>query len=124
MQKGIMKKIYPSDLNDKEWALIASFYEERQGKRGRPPSKNLRAIWNAKLYIVRSGCSWRMLPKEFPPWKTVYNYFQRIKKNGLLERILSELNKMVRVKIGKEATPSVGIVDSQSVKSRSIKKSG
>jgi len=119
-----MKTIYPSDLNDKEWRLIKSFYADRNGKPGRPPSKNLRAIWNAKLYIVRSGCSWRMLPKEFPPWKTVYNYFQRIKQNGLLEKILSELNKMVRVKMGKKATPSVGIVDSQSVKSRSIKKSG
>ena len=119
-----MKKIYPSDLNNKEWELISSFYDDRKRKRGRPPSKNLRMIWNAKLYIVRSGCSWRMLPKEYPPWKTVYNYFQRIKQNGLLEKILSELNKMVRHKMGKEDTPSVGIVDSQSIKSRSIKKSG
>ena len=117
-----MTKIYPSDLNDAEWALILSFYDDRRGKRGRPPSKRLREMWNAKLYIVRSGCSWRMLPKDYPPWKTVYNYFHRINENGLLEKILFELNKMVRIKVGKNDTPSVGIVDSQSVKSRSIKK--
>lgn len=116
--------MYPSDLNDKEWLLISSFYDDRKGKQGRPPSKNLRMMWNAKLYIVRSGCSWGMSPKEYPPWKTVYNYFQQIRDNGLLVKILFELNKMVRLKVGRADTPSVGIVDTQSVKSLSIKKSG
>jgi len=73
-------------------------------------------IVNAILYVVRTGCQWRMLPTNLPPWQTVYGYFRRWKKNGLWERINTELVRTVRVKNGRQPEPSAGILDSQSVK--------
>lgn len=116
------KKRYPSDLTDKQWSLIHSFYKSQYNRQGRPPSKNLREIWNGILYITRGGFSWRMLPTDFPPWKTVYHHFNKLKHSGKLEVIMDHLRKKVRLKSGKEESPSVCIVDSQSIKSRSGKK--
>lgn len=117
-----MQKRYPSDLTDHQWLKINSFYKDQYNRRGRPPSSRLREVWNAIFYVTRSGCSWRMLPKDFPPWKTVYNHLNKLKNSGKLEEIMTALREEVRIKSGKEATPSVGIVDSQSIKSRSGKK--
>ena len=116
------KKRYPSDLTDRQWSIINSFYAHQYNRQGRPPSKNLREIWNGILYITRSGCSWRMLPTDFPPWKTVYHHFNKLKHSGKLVEMMDCLREKVRAKSGKEETPSVGIVDSQSIKSRSGKK--
>jgi len=76
------------------------------------------------FYILRSGCSWRMLPKEFPPWRTVYKHFRLLRISGKLDTIMRALNEKVRESCEKQTTPSVIIVDSQSVKTRSSKKSG
>lgn len=117
-----MTKRYPSDLTDAQWSKIHDFYEDQYNRQGRPPSKRLREVWNGILYVTRSGCSWRMLPKDFPVWKTVYNHFSKLKHSGKLEKIMTALREEVRKQSKKEPTPSVGIVDSQSVKSRSGKK--
>ena len=116
------KKRYPSDLSDRQWIEIQGFYKEQYNRRGRPPSSNLREIWNGILYVTRSGCTWRMLPKDFPPWKTVYHHLNKLKQTGKLEEILYTLNQKARLLAGRDKTPSVGIADSQSIKSRSGKK--
>jgi putative transposase len=80
------------------------------------PASSLREIIDAILYLLRSGCAWRLLPHDLPPWKTVYHYFRLWKKNGIWERLHTTLREQVRQKMGREAQPSAGIIDSQSVK--------
>ncbi|RDD33718.1 Transposase [Wolbachia endosymbiont of Cylisticus convexus] len=106
--------MYPSDISDKEWEILEPYVA--QGAIGRPRKHNTRTIINAIRYIMRGGCQWRMLPKDFPPWKTVYDYFLRRRNNGKLKKIHDMLVKEVRKMVGKNETPSVGIIDSQSVK--------
>ncbi len=105
---------YPTDLKYTEWMLIADFFPAHQ--LGRPRKWEMWQIVNAILYVVRTGCQWRMLPTNLPPWQTVYGYFRRWKKNGVWERINEELVRTVRVKNGRQPEPSAGILDSQSVK--------
>ena len=105
---------YPTDLKYTEWMLIADFFPAQH--LGRPRKWEMWQIVNAILYVVRTGCQWRMLPTNLPPWQTVYGYFRRWKKNGLWERINTELVRTVRVKNGRQPEPSAGILDSQSVK--------
>ena len=105
---------YPTDLKYTEWLLIIDFFPTH--RRGRPRKWEMWQILNAILYVVRTGCQWRMLPTNLPPWQTVYGYFRRWKKNGIWERINKALVKKVRVQNGRQAEPSAGIVDSQSVK--------
>ena len=105
---------YPTDLKYTEWMLIADFFPAHQ--LGRLRNWEMWQIVNAILYVVRTGCQWRMLPTNLPPWQTVYGYFRRWKKNGVWERINEELVRTVRVKNGCQAEPSAGILDSQSVK--------
>ena len=105
---------YPTDLKYTEWLLIEDFFPEHH--MGRPRKWELWQIINAILYVVRTGCQWRMLPNDLPPWQTVYGYFRRWKRQGLWERINGELVKKVRVKAGRDPQPSAAIIDSQSVK--------
>jgi transposase len=83
---------------------------------GRPERHPRRSIVDATLYVVRSGCAWRQLPVDFPPWETVYCHFTRWEERGVTERILQELREQVRLDQGRNAEPSAGIIDSQSVK--------
>jgi putative transposase len=104
-----------SDVTDGQWRLIEpSIPPPDPG--GRPRSANMREVINGILYVVRTGCSWRQLPHEFPPWITVYYYFRRFQKDGTWKRIHDRLRVQVRKKAGKKPTPSVGILDSQTVK--------
>jgi transposase len=106
---------YASDLTDAEWAVIEPFMPA--GKHvGRPRETDLRAILDGILYIARTGCQWRMLPKDFPPFTTVQGYFYDWRDNGLFERINFELFLEARKAAGREASPSAGVIDSQSVK--------
>jgi transposase len=75
-----------------------------------------RDVVDAILYLDRSGCSWRQLPVDFPPWQTVYGWFKRWKQRGVTERILEELHEQIRVAEGRNAQPPAGVIDSQSVK--------
>jgi len=105
---------YPTDLKYTEWMLIVDFFPSN--RMGRPRKWELWQIINAILYVVRTGCQWRMMPTDLPPWQTVYGYFRRWKKYGLWERINGVLVKKVRVKVKRKAEPSAAILDSQSVK--------
>jgi putative transposase len=106
---------YPTDLTDGQWKLIQPLLP-KVTRRGRPPIDR-RRILNAILYVVRTGCQWRMLPREFPHWKTVYNCFWLWRRSGLWQRIHDRLRERVRTSVGKRSTPTVAIIDSQSAKS-------
>jgi transposase len=106
---------YPSDLTDAQWEIVEPMLPLIKSP-GRIPKHPRRAIVDAILYVVRSGCSWRQLPVDFPPWQTVYWQFQQWEKRQVTERILDELREQVRLAEGREPEPSAGIIDSQSVK--------
>jgi transposase len=106
--------MYESDLRDSEWRLLAPYVI--QGKMGRPRKHDSRQIINAIRYVMKSGCQWRMLPKEYPPWQTVYDYYLRWRQNGKWQEIHDSLVVKVREKVGKKPAPTVGIIDSQSAK--------
>ena len=107
--------MYPSDLKDKEWDRIRHFFEFRNGY-GNRAVHSRRSLVNGILYVVKTGCQWRMLPKDFPPWKTVYGYFRRLSLLGVWEQVLKELVKTRRIQSGRNEHPSLLIIDSQSVK--------
>jgi len=106
---------YPSDLTDAQWEIVEPMLPLIKSP-GRIPKHPRRAIVDAILYVVRSGCSWRQLPVDFPPWQTVYWQFQQWEKRQVTARILEELREQVRLQEGREPRPSAGIIDSQSVK--------
>src|SRR5271167_954567 len=106
---------YASDLTDAEWALIEPHMPAAK-RLGRPRETELRAVLDAILYIARSGCQWRMLPKDFPPFTTVQGYFYDWRDDGLFEKINFELLLQAREAAGREPSPSAGVIDSQSVK--------
>lgn len=105
---------YPSDLSNEQWQLLRPLLP-KPSRRGRP-QVDRRAILDAILYVVRTGCQWRQLPGDFPNWKTVYTVFWRWRKTGLWERLHDVLRRRVRQAAGKKRTPSVAILDSQSVR--------
>ncbi|WCR57695.1 transposase [Wolbachia endosymbiont of Ctenocephalides felis wCfeJ] len=106
--------MYSSDISDKEWKIIEPYCEPK--KTGRPRKHNIRTIIDTIRYVMRTGCQWRQLPKDFPLWKTVYSCNSRLRKSGIWQKIHDFLVKKVREMIGKNETLSVGIIDSQSVK--------
>ena len=106
---------YTSDLTDAEWALIEPHMPAAK-RLGRPRATDLRAVLNAILYILRTGCQWRLVPKDFPPFTTVQGYFYEWRDNGLFERLNFELLVQAREAAGREPSPSAGVIDSQSVK--------
>lgn len=111
-----MEKIYPSDLTDDEWNIIKEKIPKAKPG-GRPREINIRQAVNGMFYLVKGGIVWRMLPKNFPPWQSVYNYYREWCKNGIWQAINDSLREQVREKVGKHPTPSAAIIDSQSVKS-------
>lgn len=112
---GKPMELYPSDLSDTEWALLEPLIPpEKPG--GRPRGVDMRAVLNGIFYVLRAGCAWRMLPREYPPRSTVYGYFAVFRDTGAWKQIMTTLRERCRVQTGREATPSAGIIDSQSVK--------
>jgi putative transposase len=109
------RKPYPSDLTDAQWQIIEPLLPASSGA-GRPRKTNLREIVNAIFYLLRTGCSWSSLPRDFPPEGTVRDYFHQWRKSGLWERINAALRERLRREAGREAQPSAAILDSQSVK--------
>jgi putative transposase len=106
---------YPTDLSDAEWALLEPHLPVPK-RRGRPRVHSPREILNAVFYVLKSGCQWRMLPREFPPWKTVFHYFRTWRTDGIWERMNRTLRRHLREELGRDPEPSAGFVDSQSVK--------
>jgi transposase len=106
---------YASDLTDAEWALIAPFLPTAS-KVGRPRKTDLRSVVEAILYMASTGCQWRAIPKDFPPYSTVQGYFYAWSHKGLLAHINHMLVMALREMVGREASPTAGVIDSQSVK--------
>jgi putative transposase len=109
------RQVYPTDLNDTEWAVLAPYFSEEQTT-GRPREHPWRDILNAIFYITRSGCTWRLLPHDLPPWKTVYHYFRLWRKDGTWVQMNTDFREALREKEGRNPQPSAAILDSQSVK--------
>ena len=108
---------YPSDLTDLEWFNIEHLFQApRKGQGGRPRTYELREVVNALFYMARSGCSWRMLPHDLPPWGLVSYYFYTWRDSGLIEKVHNILRVDLRQLDGREPTPSAAVVDSQTVK--------
>jgi len=112
------RKPYPSDVTDQQWALIEPLFpwRPRRSHAGRPREVDLREVVNALFYHAREGCTWRALPHDFPPWKTVHGYFQEWNADGMWQKILDVLRPLARVQAGRAPTPSAAALDSQSVK--------
>lgn len=106
---------YPSDVTDEQWKLVEPLLPDAKPG-GRPRKTNLRQVLDAIFYLNRSGCQWRMIPREFPPWRTVYNYYRDWIRLAVWPEILAALRADARVAEGRDPDPSVGAVDSQSVK--------
>ena len=111
-----MDAIYDTNLTDQQFKVIEPLIPKKSTKRGRKPVLTDRQMINAVLYLNKHGCTWRGLPKEFGPWKTVYHRFNAWSASGHWQRIHDGLVGRVRIAKGRDAEPSVGIVDSQSVK--------
>ena len=114
-----MRTTYPTDLTDAEWGCLEPHLPAPRVT-GRPRVYPLREILNAIFYVVRSGCSWRLLPHDFPPWRSVYHYFREFRLDGTWERMHTALRERVRVRLERNPQPSAAIVDSQSVKSTGV----
>lgn len=110
------RKQYPGDLTDKEWGVIRGIIEKKHSPRGRKPKYTKREMLNAVFYLMRSGCSWRLLPHDFPPWQAVYSQFVRWKKERVFEKLNEHIRGVLRLKLGRDLKASAGIIDSQSVK--------
>lgn len=108
-------QLYPSDLTDREWNRIKGLLPPaRPG--GRPRTTDMRLVLNAIFYLNRAGLAWRYLPREYPPWATVYGYFRQWRLRGVWQRINDRLRSLVRQHAGRTSQPTAAILDSQSVK--------
>lgn len=115
------RKRYPSDLTDEQWAILEPLVPPaRQNRGGRPRDVNLRDVIDAIVFINRSGCQWDMLPHDFPPKSTVYEYFAQWRDDGTWTTFLGALRTRVRVADGRESTPSAMCIDSQSAKTTEV----
>ena len=111
------RQSYDTDLTDSQWAvLVALMPAAKNGRTGRRRKYALREIWNAVFYQMRSGCAWRLLPHDFPPYGNVFFHFRKWRDNDTLSAVHDALNVQVRVRAGKDPAPSAAIIDSQSAK--------
>ncbi len=114
------RRPYPSDLSDEEWVLLEPLLASPE-RRGRPPKWPARHIADAVFfYLLRSGCAWRMLPREYPPWQTVYYHFGKWRRDGRLRQAHDRLRAAVREAEGREPDPSGAVIDSQVVKGTGV----
>lgn len=120
-----MNTTYPSDLSDAEWACVQR-HLPRELTRRRWPRHSLRTVFDAIFYLLRTGCPWRYLPADFPPWQTVYYHFRRFRLSGVWFVLLTALRQAERERVGRDVQPSAAIMDAQSVKTveESVRSSG
>lgn len=112
----MLREAYPDDLTNQEWQLIKPLVTMTYPKGGRKPNHAKREYLNAIFYWLRTGCAWRHLPHDFPPWKSVYTQFRRWKQQGFFNCIENYLREKIRLKLKRHKEPSAGVIDSQSVK--------
>jgi transposase len=110
-----MSTTYPSDLTETEWTCVQRHLPSLSTRRGRPRTHPLRRILDAIFYVVRTGCAWRYLPCNFPPWQTVFYHFRRLRLSGRWHLLYMAHHRAERVRVGRHPDPSAGIMDSQSV---------
>lgn len=111
-------RYYPTDVTEEQWALLLALLPARKwrlGGPGRPPC-DVRRVCNGILYLLKTGCQWRMLPWEFGKWNTIYAYFKRWRREGVWATLMEELRQLERRRLGRHSEPSAGSVDSQSIK--------
>jgi putative transposase len=111
-------RYYPTDLTEEQWQLLLTLLPARKwrpGGPGRPPC-DVRGVLNGILYLLKTGCQWRMLPREFGKWTTIYGYFKRWRREGVWADLMEALRQLERRRLGRQAEPSAGSVDSQSIK--------
>ncbi len=113
--RRMTKQSYPSDLTDAQWQVLAPLIPPAKPG-GRKRSVDVRAVVSAIFYRTKTGCQWRQLPRDFPPWGTVAGYYRIWRRAGVWQTIHDTLREQVRTKAGREPTPSAAIIDSQSVK--------
>ena len=106
-----MNTSYPTNLSDSQWSAILGILDDKRKRK-----HSLREIFNAIFYMLKTGCQWRMLPKDFPKWQLVYYYFNKWKLEGFIEEIHERIRDLTRKNAGRERSPSLGLIDSQSVK--------
>ena len=104
--------MYSTDLTDAQWNNIKNSLDNDSRKR----KSSLRSVWNALMYVVKTGCQWRMLPKDFPQWQLVYYYYRKWINLGLFDIILDKLRAKVRLRTHQNSKPTLGIMDSQTVR--------
>ena len=111
-------KAYPTDLTDEQWALLEPFFPETktEGRTGRPRENSFRAIINGIFYVLRTGCTWDMMPHDLPTKAICYHYFRLWRDDGTWQKCHDTLREQVRKKLDREPTPSAAVLDSQSVK--------
>ncbi len=114
-----MRKPYSTDLCDAEWACLEPHLPASKAT-GRPRLHSPREILDAVFYVLRSGCPWRLLPHDFPPWKTVFHYFRAWRIDGTWERMNRAICERLRIRLKRNPEPSAGIVDSQSAKTTGV----
>ena len=114
-----MENRYPTDLSQAEWECLKPHVPPAK-ERGRPRIHSPRRLLDAVFYVLRSGCAWRLLPYEFPPWKTVYWWFRRWRIDGTFEHLNATLRERLRTRLGRNAHPSAGIADSRSAKTTRV----
>ncbi len=115
----MMRRACQNDLSDQEWEALEPHLPVPRAP-GRPRLHPLREILLAVFYVLRGGCAWRLLPHDFPPWKTFYHYFRLWRLDGTWERLHEALRHRARVRLGRDPQPSAGIMDSQSVKTTGV----
>src|SRR3712207_4286991 len=114
-----MRKPYPTDLSNAEWSFLEPHLPTPKAT-GRPRIHSSHEILDAIFYVLKSGCPWRLLPHDYPPWKTVFHYFRIWRIDGTWERMNRAIRERLRVGLKSNPQPSAGIVDSQSIKTTGI----
>jgi len=108
---------YPSNLTDKQWEMIKDHFAI--GNYCKSRIHNQKTLVDGVLYVIKTGCQWSFLPKDFPPYKTVYSFYKPAKDKGIWEKVMNDLVAKSRLKMGRSTDPSYSIIDSQSVKTTS-----
>jgi putative transposase len=112
-----MNMSYPTDLTDSQWELIKEFFDT--GNYGKSRKHSRRVLVDAVLYVIKTGCQWRFLPKDYPPWETVYSFYRRARDKAVWEKMMKALVEKDRIRMGRNPNPSYSLIDSQSVKTTS-----